>query len=77
MKLENECNVNDWYETSRAIADSFNKHIAIPEIDKEFEMATPTRFTLQMQLLISDYVVHKRQIEMLEKYIEELNICVQ
>lgn len=75
MEYESECDVNSWYEASRAIVKVYNDLIASKFTDNysDDDFNTPTRFTLMMQVMIQFHAGQEMELEMLKKEIDELN----
>ena len=74
MKYEAECNVNDWYEASRAIVKTYGETIAKDHENKitEKDFDTPTQFTLLMQCACMFSMGKDMEIKQLKKEIDEL-----
>lgn len=73
--MEIECNVNDWYEASRAIMDTYCKTIAKDWDDVDINVNsfnTPSEFTILMQSACVFSMDKDMQIKALEREIVEL-----
>lgn len=69
------CDVNDWYEASRSIMDTYSKTIAKDWDDShitKYSFNTPSEFTLLMQNTCIFSHGKDMEIEALKKEIEEL-----
>ena len=72
MRIENECNVNDWEDCRKTIVAAVNKYIVEPEGGDPIYFKYPHQIALSVQSIISDNVIKAEMIEMLEKEIEDL-----